>query len=1132
MRFCGGCGRALLPFTTPREERKLVTVLFADVVGSTRLAGTVDPEQVRAQMARFFDAAREEIVRYGGTVEKFIGDAVMAVFGLPVIHEDDPERAVRAASSLRARVRAQVERGSLPEIRIGIDTGEVVADVEATARGDFLVTGEVVNLAARLQQSAEPGQILIGERTMLALHGAASVRPLPPLTMKGAAAALPVWAVLDAPPAQDPMPATPFVGRSGELEALDTWAQRACHERRGQVITVLAEAGTGKSRLAQEFRARHATMRCLLGRTVAYGTGVPFSAIGEAVKEECGILMGDSLEAARAKLSNAIARLAAGDAVPALLTVLSLNGEGREVTREVLFSGLRAFFEALARRTPLLLIFEDVHAAEDATLDFVEHAADWVSEMPIVLLALARPDLLERRPAWMRGRRATTALSLDPLPGEQSRALIRRVLGSAVPAPLMDVVLERAEGNPLFIEEMLRTIMEQQVLTAGVDGGWALAVPASDIAIPDTIHAVIAARVDALPGPEKRLLQVAAVVGRDFWLGATRFITEDGGLDAAMPGLVTKGLVAPKRQSTLVGEQEYAFRHALIRDVAYAMLPKASRWPAHVRCAEWHRRVAGDRAAEYADCIAHHWLEVLTLRRDLGLPPDAVAREQAIANLQVAGDRAAGLYANSTAVAHFTRVLELNPEPAFRIQALLGRGRVQVLLGRYAPARDDFVAARDLARQTGARRREAIALDALGYSYRQQDEIARALACLEQALALSRQMDDPSLTGRILNHIGFAYFNTSKHAEAIRSHEEARQLLDRCGDLGGLAESLHGLGDNLMFLGRFRESVDRCTESARVSERIGNRSLAGENRYMIAGAREILGQYAQAQSEAKESIAVLADIGDVWNLSFGLHVAARIATSTGEPGEAIEYASRGLTLARQINAPRQAAVNLHTIGDVLRELEDTEGAWRAHREAVDLARVGEVGAFWMPRLLSSLALDALALGRMEEAQRYIEEAQRSLGDGPRRLDYPQQVTHAEGRMLHATGRPAEARSAAERLIAMTAATGALHWRVPALLLLADAAGALGDPAAAASTYRSASDEAERLGRTPLLWRALAGLADTSRVMGHPGASRTSASRAGAVVDRLAATVPEERLRTIFLRSPAVERVRALGGGVS
>ncbi len=1129
MRFCGNCGTGLESQASSAEERKLVTILFADVVGSTKLAGAVDPEQLRERMARFFSVAREEIERYGGTLEKFIGDAVMAVFGLPVIHEDDPERDARAAVAVRTRLHSDVVAGLLPEFRIGIDAGEVVANPRATEKGEFLVTGAVVNLAARLQQHAEPGQILIGERAMLALRPLAQLRAVPALAVKGVDSPLPAWEVVDVnPPRERELRATPFIGRQEELELLTGHLRRMMREGRGHVLTILGPAGVGKTRLAREFRLRATTVRILSGRAVPYGTGVPFWALGEAIREQCEILFGDPIEVARQKVQTAAEELDASDAVPALLSVLGLGGERIDLTREALFAGMRTFFEALAQRSPVLLILEDLHLAEDVTLDFIEQAADWIRNTSSLLLVLARPELLERRTSWMGGKRSATTLVLDPLRGEESRELATAILGGwAAPAPLLESVLERAEGNPLFVEEMLRALIERGVLVPQTDR-WTLAVPMAQILIPDTVHAVVAARVDALPQTEKQLLQTAAVQGKDFWLGGVHFVIEHDHVEETIRTLVDKELLIRKRRSMLVGEEEFTFRHILIRDVAYASIPKTQRWPKHVQVARWMEQSAGTRRAEWADIIAHHWMQVVAVRRELGLSPDAEAQEQAIEHLLLAGQRAASLYANTTALDHFTKGMDLNPPSSARLQALLGRGAVWMLLGQYERARDDFLAVRALAQELREPRWEAIALDHLGVTFRRQDLIGQALEHLNSALNMSRQVGDPALTGRILNHIGFTYFSDGKPEDAIRSHEEARQLLEAADDIAGLAESFHGLGENLFYLGRFEESIGRLLDSLKICDQIGNRSLAAENLIMVAHARHKLGDYAQARIESERCLAILFEIGDVWNFPPALRIAAAIEGTLGEFGKAIDYATRGVNLAKQIEAIRFTVYNLLAIGMLHREMEDPLGAWQADHEAMELA--GKVGGGWMPQALAAVALDAAALGRLNEAETRIGEAQRALEGSRVILDFPQEITHAEGQVLLAAGRAADARRASKALVELASANGTIrHWRVPALLLEADAAAALDDGQAATSIYTEAIEEATRAGLLPLLWRALAGLAEVQRARGQHDDAAGTARQARDIIERLVATVSDERLRATFQQSAKVQQVMSLAG---
>lgn len=1127
MRFCGNCGT---PLTVLRaaEERKVVTVLFADVVESTRLAGAVDPERLREQMAGIFAVAREEIEHQDGTVEKFIGDAVMAVFGLPAVHEDDPQRAARAAVAIRARLQAEVDSGRLPAIRMGINTGEVVADPTATTKGEFLVTGEVVNLAARLQQHAGPGQILVGERTALALRPAAQLKPLSPLAIKGAALPLPAWELFDVAPLRErEVRPTPFVGREEELDLLTSHLRRIQREGRGHVVTILGQAGVGKTRLVLEFRNRSGGTHALDGRALPYGTGVPFWALGEAIRDECGILFGDPREVTLRKLQEATDRLEIPAAMPALQSVLGLAIEEAGLTREDLFNGMRAFFQAVTARAPLILILEDLHVAEEVTLDFLEHAAEWVRELPLLILTIARPDLLERRSGWMGGKRSATTLFLDPLSGTESLALVQAILvGKAAPDPLVKAVLDQAEGNPLFMEELLRALIERSVLVEGHDR-WDLAVPLAELAIPDTVHAVIAARLDALPVVEKRVLQAAALQGKDFWLGGLRLVSNGDHVDEALRALVGKELIVPKRRSTLAGEQEFTFRHILIRDVAYGSIPKTQRWPKHARVAHWMQQVAGDRRAEFADFIAHHWLQVMTLRSDLGLPVDDAAHREAIASLQLAGDRAASVYANTTAIDHYSRAMDLDPPLQPRLQALEARGNVWTLLGQYDRAREDFSGLRTLAQSAGEPRWEAVALDHLGHTFRKQDQITTALQHLEPALALSRQVGDATLTARILNHIGFTHFSDGRLEQALLAHGEARQLLATGQDLAALAESLHGLGENTFFQGKFATSITWLTDSMHLSSRLGNRSLAAENQYMIATADHMLGRYQDAQAYTQRSLATLTEIGDVWNQAVAFWSVAYQSTTLGEFGRALEHGLRGVGLARELKAIRFTVYNLATLGTIHRELEDYHGAWHIDREATVLAR--QVSGVHLAWCLATTALDAAVLGRRDDAAGYLQEAKQAARQTPRDFVYAPDAMLALGRVALVGGIPQDAIAAAHSLLDTVAAAGILRYEAPALLLLADASVSAGDDSEALTSYAAAIKAAQDRGELPALWRALAGQADLFHKLGRAEAAREAAARSREIVDRLAAAVPDERLRATLLQSAPVQRLLTLVG---
>ena len=1126
MRFCGNCGS---PLGAPaREERKLVTLLFADVVGSTQIAATVDPERLHAQMQRFFAVAQEEIERFGGTVEKFIGDAVAAVFGLPTVHEDDAERAARAALAIRRRTAPEIAAGTLPQVRMGVNTGEIVANPRGLQRGEFLMTGEAVNLAARLQQHATPDQILLGERTAVLLRSRADLRPLPPIAAKGFGTPIPVWELLSiGAPQERELRSTAFVGRGDELTLLDSHLRRTRRESRGHAVTILGPAGVGKTRLVHEFRQRADGVHVLRGRALAYGTGVPFWALGEAIREECGIFFGDSLEVARSKLQQTTARLEIPQAAPALQSVLALADPGADLAREELFAGMRTLFQALAREQPLLLIFEDIHSAEDVTLDYLEQAADWSRQLPILLLLLARPELLERRPQWMGGKRSATTIVLDALNGEESRALVDAILGGRpVPPQVLELLLRRADGNPLFLEEILRGLIEQGILADR--GEWILTVPPDELTVPDTVHAVIAARVDALPAVQKQVLQAAAVMGKDFWLGAVRDLTASPDLDDAAAALVAKELLIHKIRSVLRGEEEFTFRHILIRDVAYATIAKQTRAEMHRHVALWMTRVAGDREAEFADFIAHHWLQVVHLRRELGLPAEESAVAEAIAKLSVAGDRAARVYANATALDHCTKALDLAPPEEIRLPLLERRGQVWMLLGQHDRAREDFQLVHEAARRQGDAHWEALALDDIGLSYRRQDRIGEALEHLDGALRLSRTGGDAVLSGRILNHLGFTYFTDGRYVDSVRAHEEAKSLLQTSGQSSDLAESFHGLGDGLVFTGRFEEAIQSYAEAIRISDAIGNRSLTAESQFMTALARQKTGRYEAADEEVGRAVRTLEEIGDVWNLAPALITMSLIARARGDLGRGLAAVNRALQHARQVQSVRFTVYCLRNLARLSYELEDIASAWKLDNEAAALAP--SVGGTWLPVIRADLALDTARLGRMPEALAELARAKEALASEQGEADFAQEVTEAEASVHLLEGRADDADRTAVALLDLAARTGtALHWTATAFFIRGAAAAAMEQPERALEFYQTAALEAERAGRPTTQWRALAGQAEVHRTAGRQGEAADAARRAKEIIGEIAATVTDERLRATFLQSAPVQLVTALAG---
>ena len=662
-RFCPACGLTLASRDSA-EERRVVTVLFADVTGSTELGERLDPEHLREVMASYFAAMREEIEAEGGTVEKFIGDAVMAVFGVPAAHEDDPIRALRAAIRMRERLdevndRLMAARGVTLQIRIGVNTGEVLASVDPQP-GEPMVTGDAVNVAARLQSAAEPGGILASERTA---RGARGFRfgEATRLDLKGKGQPVPAMELLEGAAAiQDrgvPGLHAPMVGRDEELSLLLTMFRRSAAEGRPNLVTIYGDAGVGKSRLTSEFllRAERDGATVVRGRCLPYGEGITYWPLAEILKGHAGVLDSDPPELALEKIRKAGRELLTEDVTsdPGRVTAalaFTVNVadpefdfgsmEPREVRQEV-HAGWRSFFSALAAETPLVVIVEDIHWADPALLDLLDESAERVIG-PVLFVCPSRPDLTATRPSWGGGRRNHSSIALDPLTPEQADRLVHELLTiDDLPASVHARILERAEGNPFFLEEIVRQLIDEGHLIRE-DDRWRALDEIEHVVIPDTVQAVLAARFDLLEGQEKRVLQAAAVVGRVFWPGPVALLAHlpDESVDRSLRILEDRELVLSRLTSSLAGQEELIFKHVLIRDVAYEGLPRRERTDAHAAVAGWIEETAGDRAGELAELLAYHLSTAVALSGDTPSGPTEELRISAFSWLLRASDEA------------------------------------------------------------------------------------------------------------------------------------------------------------------------------------------------------------------------------------------------------------------------------------------------------------------------------------------------------------------------------------------------------------------------------------------------------------------------------------------------------------
>jgi class 3 adenylate cyclase len=654
-RFCFACGAPLVAESETREERRIVSVVFVDLVGFTSRSEQLDPEDVRAILAPYHHTVRDEIESFGGVVEKFVGDAVMAVFGAPTAHGDDPERAVRAALAVRDAVAALNEEQPGLELRIrgAVNTGEAVVTLSARpALGEAMVAGDVVNTASRLQQHAPVGEIVVGDETYRATRSAIDYQPLEPVTAKGKAAPIVTWRALAPSSAtgERHLSSTPFVGRGRELELLEATWGRVERERRPHLITVLGPPGVGKSRIMAEFTERISTRggRVVRGRSLPYRERSAYGAFAAQVKELADIFDSDGVDRATHKLRTLVERLVGKDeaAVVAghLAILLGFETEATAPDRDSLFQSVRVFIEAGAKDEATAFVFEDIHWADSALLDLIELLAARLQDLPVLLLTLARPELLDTRPAWGGGLLAYNALPLEPLGGPDAAQLALHLLGADAKAA---EVAEAAEGNPLFIEQLAAVLSERGSEEA--------------TSLPTTIRGLVAARLDALPVEERDVMLDASIVGRSFWRGALERIARDpDSLAAALAALERRDLIRRDVVSRIEGDQQWSFKHVLIRDVAYDLQPRARRRDGHRHVAEFIEQSTPE-VGEAGAALARHWRGAGEL-------------ERAVRHFVAAAEEAERGWAKQLAVTLYKEALDITPvNDVERVRALRKR---------------------------------------------------------------------------------------------------------------------------------------------------------------------------------------------------------------------------------------------------------------------------------------------------------------------------------------------------------------------------------------------------------------------------------------------------------------------------
>jgi len=934
-RFCLTCGTPLAE-APPQEVRKVVTIVFSDLKGSTNLGEALDSEALREVMTRYFDVMKAELERHGAAIEKFIGDAVMAVFGLPRLHEDDALRAVRAAAGMQRALGAlndelELRYGVRLANRTGVNTGEVVAG-DPTA-GQRLVTGDAVNVAARLEQAAGKDEVLLGELTYRLVRNSVEVETVEPLELKGKSERVPAYRLVRVSDeaAEVRQSEAPMVGRGDELARLNEAFEVAVASRTCHLVTVIGEAGVGKSRLTEEFRravAQHGDV--LSGRCLPYGEGITFWPVVETVRSAAGIVTDDTHESALAKLDE-LASEAGADVVARVASAIGLSPTPFRV--EELFWGIRRFLETLSRRRPLVLIFEDVHWAEPNLLELVEHLMDTVEDAPLLLLCPSRPELLERRPDW-GDRQNALRIVLERLSADKSRQIVENLLGQAeLDGEVRSRIIDASEGNPLFVEQMLSMWIDDGLLRCD-NGRWLPAADLESVTVPPTIQALLAARLDTLTHDERAVLQPASVVGYVFAQEPLHeLVPSDVGdrLDAHLATLTGKQLVRPEPSA---GEGSHRFHHILVRDTAYESILKRGRADLHRRFVRWADRVNADRAIEYEEILGYHLEQAYRYLSELG-PLDDDGREvraDAARRLGSAGDRAFAR-GDMPAAANLLHRAErlLPPGDPLRLELRPTLGSALLLVGELERANavvsetiEEAIAAGDRRQEHRARIVREFVRPQLDPAVR-VDEVSRVAS---EAIATFESLgDDVGLARawRLQSEVGRL---TLRYGESTQALEHALAHARRARDRREEELILTWLGARWCFGPTpVDEAISRCTEMLEQGQ--GSPWLEAAALVMLAFLTAMRGEFAEARRLNDRSKSIVRELGLKHSLAGRAQVAAIIEGLAGEPEAARRELLEGYGL-------------LAEMGET--DLRSTLAAYLAHA-LYELGRDDEAEAF-------------------------------------------------------------------------------------------------------------------------------------------------------------------------------------------
>ena len=1040
-RFCLACGAPLA--SEAKQERKVVSVLFVDLVGFTGRADSGDPEDVRDLLQSYHAAAKQAIESFGGNLEKFIGDAVMAVFGAPISHGDDAERAVRAGLGVLAAM------GPLGlEARAAVNTGEAVVAVGAAASsGQALAMGDVVNTASRLQESAPPGELVVGEETYLLTRDAIRYEGLTAVEAKGKKERVEVWRAVAPMASRLERPRTPMVGRDREMDLLRSIWERAVIDRRPHLITIVGPPGIGKSRLQREFSA-HVLQRggaVARGRCLPYGDRAAYAAFTQLIRAASEIYENDSKEAARGKLAATIQKLlpqAETEETAYHLSVLMGLGIGEQsLQRAYLFFAARRFLEALASAQPQLVVLEDLHWADSGLLDLVEYLAAHVKERPLVIVGLARPEFIDQRPGWGSGLFAHTTIGLEPLSEEDAASLAGTLLAkTAGRKEAIQRLAAVSEGNPLFIEELTSAVADGQELSYG---------------LPTTVRAAIASRLDALQGSARDVLLDASVVGRTFWRGVLQALGSHASLDDDLAVLEARDFIRRVPTSRVEGDVEYQFKHILIHDVAYATLPRSTRRRHHRVVAEYIESVTRE-AASLAVILAHHW-------REAGEP------SKAIDYLMLSAEQALNGWALSDAVSLFDSALSLAVDDEQRHRIQLARGLARSRLADYPAAVADLGTL--MPRLTGRQRIEAL----LGYSWASEwtENTDETLASAEEALRLAEAADDREL---------------APVAKAMLSQGLAMRGgpgdLDSAGEVG-------------------EEALRTWVSGSRPWEHLNHEHMLAEQFYWV-------GRIADANALMTSASRSGTDPQSIQTRLRSAALSAQILCSTGRYEESIELFDQTMRLAQDLGRPVRITRNYSTqplreLFDVEEARRRSEESLEGPDEAAGFA-MPRANARTDLIYTAILSGDIATAERFWHIQ--WDESLNNRAWTRWLIRCRLAAARAEMELL--MGRAEDAVEWARKTIELCVPVRRLKYVITGGTVLGRSLLAVGKAAEAVTTLMTAAEQADRLGAPLLRWQAQAALARALYATGDDNGTEQAFAAGATVIRDIAGSLSSER----------------------